>query len=167
MNDVVTTPDADNDSLTCMRVYAPDRRVTSWRTVLYSLFLLRRAGQRREQNPLRGHHYVDIHESKLFFMAVATLLLCVADAFFTMTLLNFYGSSEINPLMDLLIQADFKKFFFVKFGLTASGILFLVMHKNFRILNRISGYHILLSCVILYVVLAFYEVTLMLINTVS
>ncbi|KPJ92220.1 MAG: hypothetical protein AMJ55_10120 [Gammaproteobacteria bacterium SG8_15] len=76
-------------------------------------------------------------------------------------LLEFYGSYELNPVMDYFIQKDFHQFFYVKFGLTAFGIMFLVMHKNFRILNRISGYQILYSSLLLYAILVAYELSML------
>ena len=141
----------------CAREIAIDRRSNSWRTIYGSLFLRRRANQRRVEDA-GGAHYVDVHEPHLFFVAVGALMLCVADAFFTMTLLDFYGSYELNPVMDYFIKQDFQRFFFVKFGLTAFGILFLVLHKNFRIFNRISGYQILYGSLALYAILVTYEV---------
>ena len=139
-----------------MREVAIDRRINTWRTALYSLFFRRRVSQRREVDQ-GGAHYVDVHEPQLFYVAVGGLLLCVADAFFTMTLLNFYGSYELNPVMDYFIKQDILQFFFVKFGLTAFGIMFLVVHKNFRLFNRISGYQILYANLIIYAILVAYE----------
>jgi len=163
MTENVTTVEQAVEVVSCARVYVLDRRVNTWRTALYSVFFRRRAGQRRQEDLGRAH-YVDIHDAKLFFLALAALMLCVADAFFTMTLLDYFGSYEMNPVMDMLIKKDFHKFFFVKFGLTAAGVIFLVAHKNFRILNRISGYQILMGCVCLYTLLAAYEIFLLLIN---
>jgi len=163
MNENVTAIETNDSSMECMRTVAMDRRVNTWRTAFYSLFSRRRASQRR-QDDLGRAHYVDIHEASLFFLAIVALLLCVADAFFTMTLLDHFGSSEMNPVMDILIKKDYHRFFFVKFGLTAGGIIFLVAHKNFRVLNLVSGYHILLGCVLLYSVLTAYEVFLLVIS---
>ena len=146
----------ETSDIECMREIAIDRRSNSWRTFYGAIFLRRRVNQRRIEDA-DSAHYVDVHEPRIFFVAVGALILCVADAFFTMTLLNFYGSYELNPIMDYFIKQDFEKFFFVKFGLTAFGIMFLVLHKNFKILNRISGYQILYGSLALYAVLVTYE----------
>lgn len=146
----------------CMRVVALDRRTNSWRTIVGSIIYRRRAAQRRTDDS-GNPHYVDIHEPRLFYVAVGALLLCVADAFFTMTLLQFYGSYELNPVMDYFIQKDLQHFFIVKFGLTAFGIMFLVIHKNFRILNIISGYHILYASLALYAMLVAYELFMLIV----
>jgi hypothetical protein len=151
-----------NPEINCMRIEAIDRRTHSWRTLVGSILFRRRAALRRSVDGNTAH-YVDVHEPRLFFVAVGALLLCVADAFFTMTLLEFYGSYELNPVMDYFIQKDFYQFFYVKFGLTAFGIMFLVMHKNFRIMNRISGYQILYGSLILYAILVAYELSMLIV----
>jgi hypothetical protein len=140
----------------CMRATVADRRTNSWRTIVGSVLYRRRSAPRRTDDS-GSPHYVDIHEPHLFYVAVGALLLCVADAFFTMTLLSFYGSYELNPVMDYFIQNDIQHFFFVKFGMTALGVMFLVVHKNFRILNIISGYQILYASLAIYSLLVVYE----------
>lgn len=145
----------------CMREFAIDRRRNTWRTFAGSVIYRRRVVRRREGDGEMAH-YVDVHEPYLFFVAVGALLLCVADAFFTMTLINFHGSTELNPVMDYFIKTDIKIFFVVKFGLTALGIMFLVMHKNFRLFNRISGYQILHASLVVYAILVGYELFMLL-----
>jgi len=140
---------------------SPDRRKNSLRTALYSCYSSRRATPRRTDDHESGSYYVDVHESRLFFIALAALLLCTADAFFTMMLLNFHGSEELNPFMDYFIKKDVQLFFMVKFSMTALGVLFLVMHKNFRLFNRITGYHILYGSLAMYALLVLYELTML------
>lgn len=144
------------DPIDCLREIAIDRRSNTWRTFVGSVVHRRRVVRRRDGDG-DAAHYVDVHEPYLFYVAVGALLLCVADAFFTLTLINFYGSTELNPVMDYFIKTDIKIFFIVKFGLTSFGIMFLVIHKNFRLFNRISGYHILHSSLVVYAVLVGYE----------
>jgi len=150
------------ESIDCMRAIAVDRRRNSWRTYV-GAFVHRRRVVRRREGDGDTAHYVDVHEPYLFYVAVGALLLCVADAFFTMTLINFYGSYELNPVMDFFIKADIRIFFFVKFGFTALGVMFLVMHKNFRLFNRISGYQILHANLVVYALLVAYELFMLLI----
>lgn len=150
------------DQFECMRAVAVDRRRNTWRTFMGSLVHRRRVVRRRDGDGDTAH-YVDVHEPYLFLVAVGALLLCVADAFFTMTLISFYGSTELNPVMDYFIKTDIKIFFIVKFGLTALGVMFLVVHKNFRLFNRISGYQILHASLILYGMLVAYELFMLLV----
>ena len=145
----------------CVRTGAVDRRSNSFRTLAYSLIYNRRQTPRREIDASNGCYYVDVHETKLFIMAIAAILLCVADAFFTLTLLNYHGSEELNPVMDYLIKEDTRQFFIVKFSLTAAGVIFLVAHKNFKLFNRISGYQILTASLVLYAMLVCYELAML------
>ncbi|NOZ51588.1 MAG: hypothetical protein GXP08_00370 [Gammaproteobacteria bacterium] len=147
----------------CLRHSGIDRRSNSFRTAIYSCYSNRRTTLRRTNEHEFGRYYVDVHESRLFFIALSALLLCTADAFFTMILLNFYGSEELNPLMKYFIEKDVQLFFMVKFSLTAFCVFFLVMHKNFRLFNCISGYQILYGSLALYVILVLYELTLLII----
>ena len=151
-----STDSTATENIECMRIFPVDRRRNSWRTFMGSVTHRRRVVRRRDGDGDQAH-YVDVHEPYVFYVAVAALVLCVADAFFTMTLINFYGSYELNPVMDYFIKTDIKYFFFVKFGLTSAGIIFLVVHKNFRLLNRISGYQILNACLVVYGILVAYE----------
>ena len=152
----------DGEGAECMREVAIDRRRNTWRTFVGSLVHRRRVVRRREGDS-DDPHYVDVHEPYLFYVAVAALMLCVADAFFTTLLINFYGSQELNPVMDYFIKTDIQYFFIVKFGLTSAGIIFLVVHKNFKIFNRISGYQILHGCLFGYALLVSYELFMLLV----
>ncbi len=105
--------------------------------------------------------YVDRYEPHLFYVAVATLLLCCTDAFFTLTLLQ-QGAEEINPFMALLLEMDVQLFLVTKFALTAAGLVFLVAHKNFLLFNRrLRVPHVLYAFLVGYMVLVKYELTLL------
>ncbi|MGD8569663.1 MAG: DUF5658 family protein [Gammaproteobacteria bacterium] len=166
MTDAVADSRTNTTATSCARVTVADRRTNSWRTIVGSVIYRRRSAPRRTDDS-GSPHYVDIHEPHLFYVAVGALLLCVADAFFTMTLLSFYGSYELNPVMDYFIQNDIQHFFFVKFGMTALGIMFLVIHKNFRILNIISGYQILYASLAVYLLLVLYELFMLVVIPVA
>jgi hypothetical protein len=153
----IDTFDADS----CLRAGAADRRSNGFRTAVHCLYRNRRKGPRREQDsdtPM----YVDVHEPWLVYIAFGALLLSTCDAFFTLALLQ-HGSYEMNPFMDYFIQKDAQLFFIVKFMITSTCVVFLVMHKNFRLLNAISGYHLLYMAFSVYAMLVAYELS-MLIN---
>jgi len=119
----------------------------------------RRHGLRRDYDSKIGQ-YVDIHEPYLMAVVTGILLLCVMDAYFTMTILSI-GGEEINPLMKVLIEQDVLTFFIIKFFMTAVCLLFTVIHKHFRLFKLISGYHILFSAFFLYSLLIYYELSLL------
>lgn len=129
-----------------------DRRQNKLKTIFYSLFMQRRKNSHE-------NHYVDVHEPKLFFVIVAVLVLCSADAYMTLLILG-RGGSELNPLMDVLLKEDVAIFFFAKYVMTAMGVLFFLVHKNFKFFRSFTGYHLLFSCLVIYSVLIVYELFL-------
>lgn len=119
----------------------------------------RRRGARRVED--RVNTYVDWYEPRLFYVSVAILLLCCMDAFFTLTLLQ-RGASELNPFMAWLLEIDVQLFLVIKLALTASGLIFLVAHKNFLLFNqRFKVPHLLYAFLAGYALLVKYELVLL------
>jgi hypothetical protein len=135
------------------------RRKNSLRTAMHSVYRNRRASVRRVDDDA-VNMYVDRHEPWLVYMALGALLLSATDAYFTLALLQ-HGSYELNPIMDYFIQKGPRLFFIVKFTLTSTCIVFVLMHKNFVFLRLFKGYHVLLSSFALYSLLICYEFTML------
>src|SRR5271163_2899033 len=87
--------------LTHERRYRADRRSRLWWSVCYGSFNPRRRTPPRRLDDSRFHS-LDWHSAHLLAVAIGILLLCVADAFLTLILLQG-GAAEINPLMALLL----------------------------------------------------------------
>ncbi|MDH5325665.1 MAG: DUF5658 family protein [Gammaproteobacteria bacterium] len=138
-----------------MRGTRRDRRRTTAKTAVYSIFKNRRVGPRRVSEE-QVDVYVDRHEPWFVYMAITALFLSICDAFFTLALLQ-HGSEELNPFMLYFIQQGETVFLLVKFSMTALCLLFLVMHKNFRFLNRFNGYHLMYLAFFMYGALVSYE----------
>ena len=47
-------------------------------------------------------HYVDVYDVKLFPIIILIVVLCVADAYFTLLILS-KGGTELNPVMEHLL----------------------------------------------------------------
>ena len=111
-----------------------DRRHTSLGTFLRGGVTPRRRYGRRA-----GEHHlpIDWHEPYLLFVSLMIVLLSVADAFLTLTLI-MNGASEANPFMAMVLL-DFPELFAaVKMGFTGAGVLVLVAvarHRLFRIMR--------------------------------
>ena len=146
-----------NDADACRR--NKDRRKKHLKAMSYTFVKKRRRGPRRGTE--KHNHYVDFHEPFLFFITIAIMLLCIADAFFTLTILD-KGGEEVNPFMKVLLERDILLFFIVKFVLTSVFLIFAVIHKHFKLFNRITGYQILYGVFVMYVVLILYEIYLLL-----
>ena len=99
-------PDLNNDWVAspppvAERRQRTDRRYRVWWSVLYGSFSPRR---RRPQRRLgdSGIHALDWHGAHLLAVSIGILLLSVADAFMTVTLLAG-GAVEVNPVMAAVV----------------------------------------------------------------
>ena len=138
-----------------------ERRQIGIKSMFYALFLTRRRDPRREGEPVA--YYTDWYSVPLFLLAVGIVLLCVADAFFTLQLISL-GASELNPLMAYLLDKGLYLFVGIKMALTVSAIIVLVMHQRFAFFRLVKTYHILLLTFLSYAALIAYELTLLGLN---
>ncbi len=117
----------------------------------------RRMKARREEEA--ENYYVDRYEYKYLFLIIAIVTLSISDAYITLNLLKG-GGMELNPFMEFLIYTNSSLFLVIKIFLTASCVLFFLIHKNFRVFGRLRIVNMMYSAFILYVVLIVYEVYL-------
>lgn len=110
---------------------AADRRRRFWWALLYGSFNPRRRVPRRIGG---GVHLVDWHHSRLLAVVLAILLLCVADAFLTLILLQA-GAHEANPVMATVVYGDAKAFTILKMFMTSCSVAVMVMLAGYRFLG--------------------------------
>ena len=132
-----------------------DRRVTSWKTVLYGFTRSRRRQNRRSDDA--DIVFLDWHHPWLFFLAVGTMFLSCADAFMTLKLLS-HGMYEANPIMAAIMEHGVGAFVATKMALTGGGILTLVYLAKTRFMNRLRTGLILTSFFSVYCCLVCYEI---------
>jgi Domain of unknown function (DUF5658) len=135
----------------------PERRRTGGKSMFYALFFTRRRDQRRDEAIA---YYTDWYGVPLFLLAVGIVLLCVADAFFTLQLIS-HGGTELNPFMAFLLDKGLYFFVGIKMALTVAAIIVLVMHQRFAFFRSLRALHVLLITFIGYGVLIAYELTLL------
>jgi hypothetical protein len=135
-----------------------DRRTNSFRSIAYGAFGGRRVTIRRNDTT-RG--YVDRYHPSLVYASFGIVLLCCCDAFFTLMLLQ-RGAVEVNPVMDALIRADVQNFLNVKIFWTAIAVVFLLLHQNFLIFNRLSTARVIYTLLAAYAILITYQIALLL-----
>jgi hypothetical protein len=99
---------------------------------------------------------VDWHHPQWLAVAMLTLLLCTADAFMTLVLLE-RGANEANPFMEPLVGGSPVIFAMVKMGLTSGGIVTLILLARVRILRLIPVSLLLYTVLLGYAVLVGYE----------
>jgi hypothetical protein len=119
----------------------------------------RRTHDRRLDIQWRGH-YVDSHGLWLLVMALAVMLLSIADAYFTLLLLEF-GAEEVNPFLNWLLSIDHQLFFIVKLAVTGFCIVWLVMHQRFRVFGVLRVYHMLVASLLIYLGLIWHQLDLL------
>jgi hypothetical protein len=130
-----------------------DRRRLTPRTFVQGALTPRRRAARRggEEQPL-----VDWQEPHLLLLALSILLLSVADAFLTLTLL-MRGAEEANPLLAYVLTAYPAWFGMIKIALTGAGLVVLVAMARATIFRIVRVSSIIHWCLIGYAGLIAYE----------
>jgi len=136
-----------------------DRRRLLLQSFFYQFLKSRRVGERRVDHDA-VHYYVDVHGAGLLLVILLILVMCIADAYLTLSLLEA-GAVEVNPVMRAAIEQDWKGFFYAKYLVTACSLVVLLMHKNYRMFGRVSGRHILVTVLLIYAFLIAYEISLL------
>ncbi|MBM3288131.1 MAG: hypothetical protein FJY88_12375 [Candidatus Eisenbacteria bacterium] len=120
--DIGSAPEPDNRS-------GPDRRRRP--TPPFSRFTFfggRRRTRRRTTDP--EHYYVDRLGAEVWLVLLLVFLFQILDANLTLALLR-KGGIELNPIMARLIEHNVFAFYLIKLGISAVGLWFLGIHKNF------------------------------------
>jgi hypothetical protein len=159
MRRVTSSSDSGRREPPAERRRGPDRRRSTWHALLFGGLNPRR------RNPRRGgeRHIaaLDWHPARWFGVALTILLLSVADAFLTLTLINL-GADEINPVMEPLVTGGSGRSFAVwKLAMTALGVVTLTLLARMRAFGRIPVGAILYAVLAVYVVLVGYELWLL------
>ncbi len=140
------------------RRHAGDRRRHSAWSFLYGGLRPRRRTGRRAGDEHRI--FLDWHEPRVLYLALAILLMSCADALFTLNLLAA-GGEELNAVMRALLSQGVRWFLWAKIGLTAFGIVVLVVAARRLVLGRLSVFWMLRLFFAGYVVLIGWEIYLL------
>ena len=105
-----------------------DRRSRRRPPLRYMIFGGRRISARRDTDKT-DFIFVDRYSPWLLVVIVLLLILSLADAFFTLYLIE-HGATEINPIMAYFLSLGPWAFIFGKYFLTCSCILCLLMAHN-------------------------------------
>jgi hypothetical protein len=137
----------------------PDRRGRVWWALLYGSFNPRRRRPPRRQ-PESRFHSLDWHEAHLLAVSIGILLLSVADAFMTVTLLSG-GAVEVNPVMAAVVYQSAAAFAVIKLTMTGAGVMLMVMLARYRFMRVIRVDAVMYGLLIVYLVLLSYEFWMM------
>ena len=136
-----------------------DRRTRNLRALFAGSFNPRRRGPRRVQDQTLAA--TDWHQPQWLAVALSILLLSVADALLTLTLLQHRGVLEENPVMAMLLKGDWAYFAAVKIGITVAGVVLLTALVRVRAFGRLRVGALLCGLLVVYVGLVGYEVWLL------
>lgn len=131
-----------------------DRRTHSLKSFAYGSFRPRRRHGRRD-----GDHdriFLDWHEPRVLYLALAIVLMCAADALFTLNLLAI-GAEEVNVLMHTLLIHDVRVFLAIKIGVTSVSVVLLAIAARRRFLGMVSVLRVLQVFCAAYGMLIAYE----------
>jgi Domain of unknown function (DUF5658) len=135
-----------------------ERRTQVVRALVHGSFHPRRCAPRRADDQTLGA--VDWHHPQWLATAMLIIMLCAADAFLTVVLLE-RGAYEINPVMRVLLDGSGLAFAVIKIGLTASGVVLLTLLARTRAFGRISVGTLLYGVLAGYALLVAYEFSLL------
>jgi len=135
---------------------ATDRRRRVWWSVCYGSFNPRRRTPPRRFEESRFHS-LDWHSAHLLAVAIGILLLCVADAFLTLVLLQG-GAAEVNPVMALLLSRSVAAFAVLKLAMTGAGTVSMVILARYRFMRLLRVEWALYGVLIGYATLIGYEI---------
>lgn len=99
---------------------------------------------------------MDWHHPQWLAVAILTLLLSIADAFMTLTLLE-RGANEANPFMEPLVHGSPLLFALIKICLTGGGITVLTLLARMRVFGRLPVGLLLYGVLFSYALLVGYE----------
>jgi len=146
---------AGNAAMTQERRHRFDRRQRVYWSLVYGGIYPRRRNPPRRLDDSR-YHPLDWHAAHLLAVAIGIMLLSVADAFLTVTLIA-RGAYEANPFMAPLIDGNATVFAALKVGMTAGSVLVMVTLARYRFMRLVRVQVILYSALALYFTLIGYE----------
>lgn len=136
----------------------PERRAYTVGTLVTCAVSPRRMVGRRQAD--RRFALLDRFDSGMVTLAVVLMLLSVADSVFTLTLIS-RGGTEVNPIMNALLQHSVWAFTAVKMMLTGIPAIVLVATGNLLLFKRWRARSVLAALVGVYLGLIAYELVLL------
>jgi hypothetical protein len=139
--------------------FGEDRRATQTSPFSPVSFRGTRRSIRREED-LSGHYYVDLYGLDEVLIFILILILSLADAFLTLVLVGG-GGAELNYVMDYYLRLGPIPFVLVKYLLTAVGLVWLLIFKNYPLFRgKLRVKTIMIGVAVTYLALITYELLL-------
>jgi hypothetical protein len=119
----------------------------------HSLRGRRKKARRQEED---RNYYVDRYESHYLILVSLILVLCILDAHFTLKIIGL-GGKELNQFMLVFINTQPVAALVFKYVVTAVCIVFILIHKNFRVFGRLRVSSLIYVFFCVYLALVAYE----------
>lgn len=123
-------------------------------TPLLSRYSIKGRRKKARRSAEGNDYYIDQYELSYLILTLSILILCFLDAYFTVNILQL-GGVELNPLMSIIIYENPVLSFAVKYLITACSVIFILIHKNFKIFGKVK------SCSIIYLVFSVYSLLIL------
>jgi uncharacterized protein DUF5658 len=136
-----------------------ERRSRIWWSLLYGSLRPRRRRPARRVDDSR-FQVMDWHGAHLWAVSLAILILCVADAFLTLTLMAG-GAVEVNPVMAMFMGRDVAMFAGFKIAMTGASVLMMVFLARYRFMRLVRVEVMLYAVLTVYVVLMIHELRML------
>ncbi len=133
----------------------PDRRRRVLWSVVYGSFNARRRRPPRRMHESR-YHSLDWHDAHLLAVSIGILIMSVADAALTLTLMS-YGAIEINPVMAVLVDGSPAVFASLKIAMTGISVVVMVFLARYRFMRAVRVELILYGVLVSYMILIGHE----------
>ncbi|MGC1387393.1 MAG: DUF5658 family protein [Steroidobacteraceae bacterium] len=133
----------------------PDRRQRVLWSVVYGSFNARRRRPPRRTDESR-YHSLDWHDAHLLAVSIGILIMSVADAALTLTLMT-YGAVEINPVMAVLVDGSPAVFAALKIAMTGISVVVMVFLARYRFMRAVRVDLILYAVLVGYMILIGHE----------
>ncbi len=119
-----------------------------------------RRAQVRRHEERQGAYFVDRFDNLTLVLVLSLLGLSLLDGVLTVELLKL-NSEEINPAMKFLLNRGYTAFFLGKYLLTAAGLPFLLVYRNYPLFrSRFRAGALFPVFLVLYLVLVTYQLHL-------
>ena len=137
----------------------PDRRRRVLWSVVYGSFNARRRRPARRMNE-SCYHSLDWHSAHLLGVSIAILIMSVADAVLTLTLMS-NGAVEVNPVMALLVDGSPAVFAVLKIAMTGISVMLMVFVARYRFMRVVRVELILYGVLAGYMILIGHEFSML------
>jgi hypothetical protein len=102
------------------------------------------------------NYYVDRYERRYVIILSLVLMMCLLDCGLSFRI-HEWGGSEINWLTANLMKNNRVFLFLTKVSLTLVGMVFLIVHKNFKVLGLFRTENAVYLILAIYLILTSYE----------